>query len=168
MGVFFNLVIICWRLFWYLMYFSSSFEIMHMCCEFGRGNWLWRVLKIMCNNGVVCMLVWSGLYQCVFSNDETMHLCYDIERGNGEPLILFWILLQFVVCCCGICYFDVFLSSRLGVYALVLWWLWCCIFTCAVPLYFYINKSFYLYLKKQKKTLSVYLENPSFLSGNVI
>ena len=94
---------------------------------------------------------WSGLYQCVFSNDETMHLCYDIGRGNGEPLILFWILLQFVVCRCGICYFDVFLSSRLGVYALVLWWLWCCIFTCAVPLYFYINKSFYLYLKKKRK-----------------
>ena len=87
----------------------------------------------------------------VFGNDETTHLCYDVGRGNGEPLILFGILLKFVVCCCGICYFDVFLSSRLGVYAPVRWWLWRYTFTCAVPLYFYINKSFYLYLQPKKK-----------------
>ena len=89
-------------------------ETLHPCCDIGRGNWL--------GNG-------SGL-QCVFSNDETTHLCYDIGRGNGETLILSGIWLKFVVCCCGICYFDVFLSSRLGVYvmAMVLYFYLCCTF----------------------------------------
>ncbi|KAL0017511.1 hypothetical protein SO802_004580 [Lithocarpus litseifolius] len=61
----------------------GSSEIMHMCVEIGRGNWLGRVLMIMCSNEVV---LYAGL---VFSNAETLHLCCDIGRGNGEPLILF-------------------------------------------------------------------------------
>lgn len=46
-------------LFLYADLVFSNAETLHLCCDIGRGNWLGRVLKIMCSNGVVCMLVWS-------------------------------------------------------------------------------------------------------------
>ena len=45
-------------LFLYVDLVFSNAETLHLCCDIGRGNWLGRVLKIMCSNGVVCMLVW--------------------------------------------------------------------------------------------------------------
>ena len=86
---FLNLVIICWRLFWYLMYFSSSSKILHMCCDIGRGNWLLgRVSKFMCSNGeplilflniviICCMLFWDLkylLFWCI-SLQQAWSLC---------------------------------------------------------------------------------------------
>ena len=42
-----------------VVFVFSNAETLHLCCDIGRVNWLGRVLKIMCSNGVVCMLVWS-------------------------------------------------------------------------------------------------------------
>ena len=41
-----------------VVFVFSNAETLHLCCDIGRVNWLGRVLKIMCSNGVFCMLAW--------------------------------------------------------------------------------------------------------------